>query len=174
MHRRHKSTLALDRLDGRGAREGHLHEKFVPDEFLAVAEELDSRLDGAGGEHAGVHEVPHGEDAVAPLGPQSSHRDVVLHLPNVQGGQLQLEVGVLHLPDLGHPLVELGLPALEGRVDPPPRAGFLALVTASARLALGGADAASDPTRFLDGAGIVAEVVEREEGDWVAERLLTL
>jgi len=53
-------------------------------------------------------------------------------------------------------------------------AGLLTLVAAAAGFSLGGSDASSDAAFFLDGARVVGEVGEGEEGYGFAEGLLLL
>jgi len=87
---------------------------------------------------------------------------------HIDGDQVQFESGIFHFAHFGKTFVEFGLSALEGGVDAASGAGLLTLVTAAAGFALGGSDAASDAAFFGDGAGVVGEVVEGEEGDGLA------
>mmetsp|Transcript_26194 Transcript_26194/g.54715 ORF Transcript_26194/g.54715 Transcript_26194/m.54715 type:complete len:210 (+) Transcript_26194:502-1131(+) len=174
MHGRHESPLALDRLDGRGARPRHLDVQLVPEPLLPVPQQFHPALHRAVGEHARVHHVLHGDYAIAPFGPETSHGNVILNGADVDRDQVQFETGILHLADFGHAFVEFGLSSLEGGMDALAGAGLLTLVAAAAGFALGGSDASSDAAFFLDGAGVVGEVGEGEEGYGFAEGLLLL
>ena len=136
MHRRHEPSLALDRVDRRRARPRHLDHQLTREALLPVSQQLHAVLHGAGGEHPRVHEVPNGDHAVRAFGHEASHRHEILHLPHVQGDELEPELGVLHLTDLWKAFVEFSLAALECGVDAASCAGLLALVASAAGLAL--------------------------------------
>ena len=130
--------------------------------ILSLAQELDAMLDRAGLGNAGIDQILDGQGLV-PIGGerQAAHVDVILQGADVDGDHL-LGVDVGEAP-LGQALVQLGLAALEGRVDSAAGPRLLALVTTSRRLALGRADAPPYPAAVSARPGIVGQVVEGEE-----------
>ena len=152
----------LDGGDGLVAGPANLDLDGRAEAVLPLAQELDAMLDRAGLGNAGIDQILEGQGPVSVGGKrQAAHVDVVLEGPDVDGDHL-LGVDVGEAP-LGQALVQLGLAALEGRVDSAAGPGLLALVAPSRRLALGRADAPPYPPAVSARPGIVGQIVEGEE-----------
>ena len=96
--------------------------------------------------HTRVHQILHGQGSF--FDRQSAHIHVILKRTKIDWIHL-LGMILIVKTALGKELVELGLTSLKGGVDITTAARLLSLVTAPARLSLGGSNA-STHAAFLD------------------------